>query len=149
MKDFTICPLKGYGEIPFGITLDEVVGMLGMPDFYEELSDMEETGNRSIYYEYNKIDTNIYLEGITKSVVACFETENEEATLYGEKAFELSQKQVIDLMKANGFKELEEEEEDGEHRITFEDGLIDFFFADGAMTAVSWGVLVDEQGAVI
>ena len=76
MKDFTIEPLKGYGEIPFGMTLDETVKKLGMPDFYEELSDMEETGNRSIFYEYDELETNIYFEGVTKSVVACFETEN-------------------------------------------------------------------------
>ena len=127
MKDFTIKPLKGYGDIPFGMTLDETVKLLNMPDFYEELSDMEETGNRSIFYEYQELQTNIYFEGITKSVVACFETENGEATLYGKKVFELNKKEVIDLMKANGFKELEEENEDDELRVSFEDGLIDFF----------------------
>ena len=149
MKDFTINPLKGYGEIPFGMTLDDTVKILEMPDFYEELSDMEETGNRSIYYEYDGIQTNIYFEGITKSVVACFETENKEATLLGKKVFELKKDEVVKLMKDNGFKDLEEETEDGELRVSFEDALIDFFFEDGAMTAVSWGVLVDEQGDII
>ena len=149
MKNFTIMPLKGYGEIPFGMTLDETVKKLNMPSFYEELSDMEETGNRSIFYEYDDIQTNIYFEGITKSVVACFETENENATLYGKKAFELKKDEVVKLMKAQGFKELEEEEEDGELRVTFEDALIDFFFDGDQMTAISWGVLVDEQGDII
>ena len=142
-------PLKGYGEIPFGMTLDETVKLLNMPDFYEELSDMEETGNRSIFYEYDDIQTNIYFEGITKSVVACFETENVEATLYGKKVLDLSKDEIIQLMKAQGFKELEEETEDGELRVSFEDALIDFFFEDDKMTAVSWGVLVDEQGDII
>ena len=149
MKDFTIEPLKGYGEIPFGMTLDETVKMMNMPDFYEELSDMEETGNRSIFYEYDTIKTNIYFEGITKSVVACFETENEAATLYGKKVFELKKDQVVKLMKDNGYKELEEEEEEGELRVSFEDALVDFFFDGDKMTAVSWGVLVDEQGDII
>ena len=149
MKDFTIMPLKGYGEIPFGMTLDETVKLLNMPNYYEELGDMEETGNRSIYYEYEDIQTNIYFEGVTKSVVACFETENEEATLYGEKVFELDKEEIIDLMKTNGFKELEEETEDGELRVSFEDGMIDFFFEDDMLMAVSWGVLVDEQGDII
>ena len=149
MKDFTIQPLKGYGETPFGMTLDETVKLLNMPDFYEELSDMEETGNRSIYYEYDSIQTNIYFEGVTKSVVACFETENEVATLYGKKLFELKKLEVIQLMKDNGFKELEEETEDGELRVSFEDAMIDFFFDGDKMTAVSWGVLVDEQGDII
>lgn len=149
MKDFTIKPLKGYGEIPFGMTLDETVRLLNMPDFYEELSDMEETGNRSIFYEYEEIQTNIYFEGITKSVVACFETENEEATLYGEKVFDLDKETIIDLMKEHGFKELDEETEDEELRVSFEDALIDFFFEDDMLMAVSWGVLVDEQGDII
>ena len=149
MKDFTIQPMKGYGEIPFGMTLDETVKILNMPDFYEELSDMEETGNRSIYYEYDSIGTNIYFEGITKSVVACFETENEEAVLHGKKVFDLKKNEIINLMKTNGFKELEEETEDGELRVSFEDAMMDFFFDGDVLTAVSWGVLVDDQGNII
>ena len=149
MKDFTIKPLEGFGEIPFGMTLDETVKLLNMPDFYEELSEMEETGNRSIFYEYDELETNIYFEGVTKSVVACFETENMEATLYGEPVFDLSKEEVVDLMKAHGFKELEEETEDEELRVSFEDAMIDFFFDEDGLTAVSWGVLVDEQGDII
>ena len=149
MKNFTIEPLKGYGEIPFGMTIDETVKMLNMPDFYEELSDMEETGNRSVFYEYDNIATNIYFEGITKSVVACFETENQEATLYGKKVFGLKKDEVIAMMKAEGFKDLAEETEDGELRVSFEDAVVDFFVEGDKMTAVSWGVLVDDQGNII
>ena len=149
MKDFTIEPLKGYGEIPFGMTLDDTVKLLNMPDFYEELSDMEETGNRSIYCEYDEIQTNIYFEGITKSVVACFETENPEATLFGKKVFELKKDDAVKLMKSNGFNDLSEETEDGELRVSFDDAMVDFFFDGDTMTAVSWGVLVDEQGEII
>ena len=36
MKDFTIMPLKGYGEIPFGMTLDETVKQLNMPNLAAE-----------------------------------------------------------------------------------------------------------------
>ena len=142
-------PLKGFGEIPFGMSLDDAVKLLGTPNYYEELSDMEETGNRSIYYEYEDLATNIYFEGITKSVAACFETENEKSELFGTKVFDLNRSQVIELMRENGFSELEEEDEDGEHRVSFEDGLIDFFFDGDQMTAVSWGVLVDDQGNII
>ena len=120
-----------------------------MPNYYEELSDMEETGNRSIYYEYEDLATNIYFEGITKSVAACFETENDKSVLFGTKVFDLNLSQVIELMRENGFSELDEEDEDGEHRISFEDGMIDFFFDGETMTAVSWGVLVDDQGNII
>lgn len=149
MKNYVIEPLKGFGEIPFGMSLDDAVKLLGTPNYYEELSDMEETGNRSIYYEYEDLATNIYFEGITKSVAACFETENDKSELFGTKVFDLTRSQVIELMRENGFSELEEEDEDGEHRISFEDALIDFFYDGDTMTAVSWGVLVDDQGNII
>lgn len=149
MKEFKIEPLKGYGEIPFGMTLDEAVKVLGMPVFYEELSDMEETENRSIYYEYEDLKTSIYFEGITKSVVACFETDNTEATLYGEKVFQLDKAAIMELLKQHGHVDFEQENEDGEPRISFEDILVDFFFDGEALSAVSWGVLVDDQGNII
>ena len=149
MKEFKIEPLKGYGEIPFGMTLDEAVKVLGMPVFYEELSDMEETENRSIYYEYEDLKTSIYFEGITKSVVACFETDNTEATLYGEKVFQLDKAALMELLKQHGHVDFEQENEDGETRISFEDILVDFFFDGEALSAVSWGVLVDDQGNII
>ena len=149
MEKFIIEPLKGFGEIPFGMSLDEAVKVLGSPNYYEELSDMEETGNRSIYYEYEDLETKIYFEGITKSVAACFETENHDSVLYNTKVFELTRAEVKELMHENGFSELEEEDEDGEHRVSFEDAMIDFFFDGDKMTAVSWGVLVDEQGNII
>ena len=53
------------------------------------------------------------------------------------------------VMKENGFKEVEEETEDGELRVSFEDAMIDFFFEGDKISAVSWGVLVDEQGDII
>ena len=149
MEKYVIEPMKGFGEIPFGMTLDDAVKVLGSPSFYEELGDMEETGNRSIYYEYDSLETNIYFEGITKSVVACFETENADAVLFGNKVFDLNRAEVIELMRENGFTELEEEDEDGEHRVSFEDAFMDFFFDGEHMTAISWGVLVDEQGEII
>ena len=149
MEKFIIEPLKGFGEIPFGMSLDEAVKLLGSPNYYEELNDMEETGNRSIYYEYEDLETKIYFEGITKSVAACFETENHEAVLYSTKVFELTRAEIKELMQENGFSELEEEDEDGEHRVSFGDAMIDFFFDGDVMNAVSWGVLVDDQGNII
>ena len=149
MEKFIIEPLKGFGEIPFGMPVDDAVKILGSPSSYEELSDLEETGNRSIFYGYEDFETKIYFEGVTKSVVACFETENRDSVLYGTKVFELSRAEVKELMRENGFSELEEEDEDGEHRISFGDAIIDFFFDGDVMKAVNWSVLVDDQGNII
>lgn len=149
MENYTIEPLKGFGQIPFGMCLDNVVKIIGMPEYYEELNDMEETGNRSICYEYQSFDTAIYFEGITKSVVACFETTNKNATLFGKKVFDLGLDDIEGLMRANGYAECEKETEVGELRLTYDEGLIDFYFDNDKLVAVSWGVLVDDQGDII
>ncbi len=53
------------------------------------------------------------------------------------------------LMDDKGFEVAEtEEDEDGERRISYDDALIDFFFHEGELIAVNWGVLVNEQGEI-
>ena len=39
-------------------------------------------------------------------------------------------------------------EEWGENRVTFEDGMIDFFFDNGRLMSVNWGVLVNDKGEI-
>jgi hypothetical protein len=44
------------------------------------------------------------------------------------------------MMKDNGYKDMDEDDETwGEHRVTFEDAQIDFYFDDQELTLVSWG----------
>jgi hypothetical protein len=145
----TIEPLKGCGEISFGQAMDDAVKIIGAPTYYEELVDIEDIGNRTIFCQYEDLNLNIYFEGITKSVVACFDTDNEDALLYGEKVFDLNRSQVIDLMKKNGYSDIEQEMEEDEFRISFNDCLVDFYFIDEELQAVNWSVLVDEQGNII
>ena len=91
----------------------------------------------------------VFMEGIEKSVVACFETEHPESTLYGQRVFDLDELQVMELMSSNGFDVAETEiDETGEKRISYDDAMIDFFFEDGELIAVNWGVLVNEKGEI-
>lgn len=75
--------------------------------------------------------------------------DNPEISLFGEKVFELSENEIIDLMKKNGYNDIDTDiEENGEKRLSFEDGMIDFFFDDDSLLAVNWGVLVNDQGEI-
>lgn len=55
----------------------------------------------------------------------------------------------MELLKQHGHVDFEQEDEDGETRISCEDILVDFFFDGETLSAVSWGVLVDDQGNII
>jgi hypothetical protein len=71
-----------------------------------------------------------------------------DSLIFGVKVFDLDKDQLIALMKKNGYKEYEIELEEGENRLSFEEGLIDFFYAGGELIAVSWGVLINEKGEI-
>jgi hypothetical protein len=80
--------------------------------------------------------------------LSCIETDCQEATLFGSKVFELGLDEIIELMRKNGYADYETEMEEGEKRLSFEEGLIDFFFKDATLIAVNWGVMVTTEGEI-
>ncbi len=139
-------PLIGYGDLKFGQTIDDVVGILGDAEEIDQIDD-DDTMNTVIlhYWDYG---ISVFFEGVEKSVVSCIETDHMDSELFGKKVFDLTKDQVIELMKAHGFVEYELEMEEGENRLSFEDGLIDFFYKGEELIAVSWGVLINEKGEI-
>lgn len=141
----TIEPLKGFGDLKFGQTIEKTVLEFGEA---EQVEQIDEEDFDSVVMHYWEKGVSIFFEGISKSVISCFETDNTEATLFGKAVFELDKESIIKLMKSNGYKEYELELEEGENRLTFEDAMIDFFFQNEELIAVSWGVLVNKQGEI-
>lgn len=141
----TIEPLKGFGDLKFGQTIEKTVQEFGEA---EQVEQIDEEDFDSVVMHYWEKGVSIFFEGISKSVISCFETDNTEATLFGKAVFEMDKSAIIKLMKSNGYKEYELELEEGENRLTFEDGMIDFFFQNEELIAVSWGVLVNKQGEI-
>lgn len=142
-----IVPKEGFGQIHFGDTSEVVIGMLGQPEDVENIEDVDEFNTVILYYW--ELGVTIFFEGSEKSVVSCIETENPEAVMYGRKVFTLTEKQITDLMTEKGFEVAEIEKEiSGEKRVSYDDAMIDFFFVDGDLVAVNWGVLVNNRGEV-
>lgn len=149
MKKLTteIKPKDGFGEIKFGETIKHVVDFLGEAEEVETIEDDDEFNTTIL--NYWELGVSVFFEGSEKSVLSCFETDIPDATLYGKKVFDLSEKEVITLMEEKGFEVAEtEEDKTGERRISYDDALIDFFYHDGELVAVNWGVLVNEQGEI-
>jgi hypothetical protein len=71
--------------------------------------------------------------------LSTIESDNLETVLFNARIFNITRDNLISLMTENGYKDLEEDDETwGEHRVTFEDAQIDFYFADQELTLVSW-----------
>lgn len=132
-----ILPKKGYGTLSFGMTPDEVVAIIGNPEYYEEIDNEDEAP--ILYYEYENLGLSVYFEQDgEKNTLTYFETENEDVALYDTKIFSLKSKQVIELMKKNGIELSERDDDEGETRLSFDDIMTDIFFEGDEMTAISW-----------
>ena len=146
MKNLTIEPSKGYGDIKFGMSVEEIVDIFGEPSNNEELEPIiDGRENNSILYDYEDEGLSICFEGGTKPIVASISTFNEDATLFGERVYEMNRNQIIDLMRRNGYKEFDEEEQEGDTCLIYDELMMDFYFNEGELIDVVWGVLVDTQ----
>lgn len=142
-----IRPLEGFGELNFGLTIDETVKRLGEAQDIEQI-DEEEVVDTLILH-YHDLKTIVFFEGANKSVLSCIETSNADTKLFGEAVFSLGEKQLIRLMKENGYTDYDLEPEEDEDCLSYEDGLIDFYFKNEKLIAINWGVMVSDEGEII
>lgn len=144
--------LEGLNDLKFGDTPATVEKTLGKPQETKKLSDEGEQIDDeldTILWEYDNEGLTIFFEGKNNHVLSCFETDNANTTLFGKKVFEMSEQEIVDLMKENGLTQMDTEEEEwGEKRVSFDEGLIDFYFQDGELITVNWGVFVNEDGEI-
>lgn len=137
MENFKIGPLKGYGELQFGMHIDDVVEILGQPTNQEEIESAYEDDSHVIVLDYDDNDFSAYFEGNDTMKLSNFYTFNEKSELFGAKIFDLNKEELIELMKQNGCEDFIEDKEDGDC-ITFEDLNIDFYFDNNQLVEVFW-----------
>ncbi len=143
---FEIVPLQGLGQLDFGKNIDEVFEFLGKPDSVEQITD-DEPSTTICFYEERGFTA--FFEGEAVPTLSMIEIVNPKASLFGVEVFRLKEEEICELMRANGFQEEEKEvEEWGDERLSFNDALVDFYFEEGDLTLVNWGVLIDDDGEV-
>lgn len=138
--DLQIALKKGMGEIHFGCTPEKVRAIYGEPDDVEELENAIDGNVESIVWNYPEAGLNFFFDAANgEPTLSTIESDNLETVMFNARIFNIRRDKLITLMKENGFKDMDEDDETwGEHRVTFEDAQIDFYFADQELTLVSW-----------
>lgn len=140
-----IKPLVGFGELKFGADQPDVENYLGEPEEIEDLEGEADESDAEVWNYWENGHT-VFFEKELGSKCTCFETDNNNSTLFGKHVFDLNEAQLTELMKANGFEEVDTEDEEwGERRVSFTDAVMDFYFEDDKMISVSWGVMIDLE----
>ena len=138
--DIQIALKKGLGDIHFGCTPEVVRALLGEPEEAEELDNVIDGTVESIVWNFPEEGLNFFFDAANgEPVLSTIESDNLETIMFNFKIFNISRDKLVDMMTENGYKDIDEDEETwGEHRVTFEDAQIDFYFNDQELTLVSW-----------
>ena len=138
--DLQIILKKGMGEIHFGCTPEVVRALFGEPEEVEELESAIDGNVESIVWNYPDAGLIFFFDAANgEPTLTTIESDNLETVLFNSRIFNITRDNVIALMYENGYSDLDEDDETwGEHRVTFDDGQVDFYFADQELTLVSW-----------
>jgi hypothetical protein len=147
MLNLEIKPRIGFGNINFGDIPEKLTQILGKPDNVEEVRTDDDLKTTILFF--TEIGITVFLEGLIEPIVSNFDVDNKNATLYGVKIFDKPEAEIKKLLMDNGFNQFEDDEEEwGERRLSCEDALMDFYFVDGKLEAVNWGVYIKDDGMI-
>jgi len=144
LSNFEIKPNIGYGNIKFGMDMDKLAEIIGEPEEIISFDDEEDLS--IVILHYWDMGFTVFMDGITRQVVAGIELDNPRSSLYGDQVIGENEDTIISLMKNNGHENYEIEMEEDDKRYSFDEGMMDFFFVNGKLEYMNFGVLVDEEG---
>ncbi len=144
-QKFEIQPKKGLNGLTFGASAEEATHYFGEPTEIEALEKDNEDDLETELWYYDDDGVCLFFEGEPDLELTSIEVNNQEAILFGKLIFEMSEDQIIELMKENGYIEnYSEDEEWGEKLLSFEDALIDFYFEEGKLVSLNWSTPFSE-----
>lgn len=146
LANYEIVPNVGYGEVKFGLDIDKLAEIIGEPEEIISFDDEEELSIVVLHYWLKGFT--VFMDGITRQVVAGIELDHPDSILYGEKIMGKTEDEIISFMKVHGHSNYEIEMEDADKRYSFDEGMMDMFFVDGKLEYMNFGVLVDEEGNI-
>lgn len=134
--------LEGFDDLNFGITREYFLERYPECSDFEILEEEDELKIEGVQME--SLKNTLYFEGDeTQMLFTACDTENKDALLFGEKIFTKSEKEIIEIMANHKYTNYESEiEEWGEKNISFINAMVDFYFNEGNLTSVSWGILI-------
>jgi hypothetical protein len=130
---------EGFGELRFGMQINQVINLIGNPSEVEEIGEDLEMPATVLYYEEKGLS--LFFENLDQERLSCINIETEDILLFGKQIFGKTSKEIVELMRENKiFEQTMDKEEWGEERISYEEYAIDFFFLDDKLNSVTLGL---------
>jgi hypothetical protein len=132
--------LAGFCGLKFGVSKEDAVSFFGQPEEIQQLND-EVMKNDALVYHYWDNGYSLFFDNKRKQTFTSVEIDNRETLLFNVKLFSLREKELIELMKDNGYAMSDSEvHEWGEKRVSFDDAGLDCYFENNRMVSVNFGI---------
>jgi len=146
LKKHDINPNIGLGELTFGIAIDEFIEQFGQAEDMDTIEEDEQMNTTLLHYW--KGGFSVFFVGLANQILAGIETDHPDTTLFGSKIMGLTEAELIALLKNNGHSTFEREVEENDIRLSYDFSMMDFFFREGKLVYMNFGVFVDEDGEI-
>ncbi len=150
--NYKIKPNQGFGDVEFGIEMDTFVEKYGEPEEVDTIDEDEELDTMILHYWERGFS--MFFVGLSNPILAGIETDHTDSELYGEKLLGKTKEEIIDLMEKNGHTDYDEDKEevmgkeDNELRVSYDESMMDFYFRDGQLVYMNFGVMIDDDGKI-
>ena len=143
-----IKPVLGLSNLLFGASMSEAEKIFGKAEESELLDDIEDC--QSTVWHFWEEGFSLFFDESNNQLFCCVEIDNEDVTLWGQKIFSFTEKQIIDLFKSKGFTVFETEvHEWGEKRLSFDEVNIDFYFEKNKLSSINYGKPENDSNFLI
>jgi hypothetical protein len=138
-------PLIGINELTFGALPSEVVKIFGEAEEIEELND-EILNDQVLIYHYWEKGVSFFFSNQQHKLLSTIVVDNKNAIIFGEKIFDLNEKEIIALFKKNNLIITEKDNHPwGEKSISFDTINLDLYFSNGKLNSINYGVVESDQ----
>ncbi len=144
-KTIEIKLLTGFCTIAFGETIENVKKSVGEPEEIQQLTD-DILFTSSTVYHYWDSGYSLFFDNNKNNTFCSVELDNKDAILFNTKVFSLKEKELIALMKTNGYKLCDTETHEwGEKRLSFDEAGLDCYFENQKMVSINFGVIDTDK----
>ena len=134
---FEIKPCVGFSALLFGASMADAEKVFGKAEEVQLIEGIEDFQTTVWHYWENGF-TLFFCEK-SNQLFNCVEIDNSKAQLWGQKIFDLKEKQIIELFKSKGIILFETEvHEWGEKRLSFDEVNIDFYFEKNKLKSLNY-----------
>ncbi len=143
-----IKPQIGFSTLLFGATMADARKVWGEPEDTQLINDIEEF--QATVWHYWDNGFTLFFDEQHNQLFNCVEISNKDSVLWGQKIFDLKEKQIIELFKSTGIVDYETEQHEwGERRLSFDASSIDFYFEKNKLISVNFCKSLHDSSLLI